>query len=285
MSLLHTLGANLFEIPWKLFAVLFALTYSLTIADVSLYLHRSMTHGAVSFHPILQHFFRFWIWCTTGMIVREWVAVHRYHHSKCETEDDPHSPEIHGLKNIVLNGVAYYKRCASNELIVSKYGVGTPDDWIERHLYANERSLFMIMGFTFQTKWLGFVLFWALTMVIFAIATSNILQGIGLGMVFSGLQMIIIPLMAAGVVNGLGHAFGYRTFDTPDNSHNILPIGILIGGEELHNNHHAFPQSARFSIQKWELDIGWMCLMLLKFLRMVKIDMDRLGTLESWKSV
>ncbi|MBK1644250.1 acyl-CoA desaturase [Thiocapsa imhoffii] len=219
-----------------------------TILSVTLYLHRAQAHRALDLHPALAHFFRFWLWLTTGMETKEWVAVHRRHHAKCETPDDPHSPQVLGLSRVLREGTELYMQAARDGETLTRYGRGTPDDWIERHLY----SRFSVLG------------------VILMLVIDLVLFGIH-GPIVWAVQMLWIPLLAAGVINGLGHAVGYRNYEPKDASRNILPWGILIGGEELHNNHHAFPSSARLSSKWWEFDIGWMYLRFFKLLGLVHI--------------
>ncbi len=205
-----------------------------TIAGVTLYLHRDQTHRSVDLHPIVRHFFRFWLWLTTGINTREWVAIHRKHHARCETQEDPHSPKAYGLKTVLLQGAELYRVEAKNEETVHKYGRGAPSDWMERHVYE-------------RCSYCGVVLMAVIDLVLFGLP----------GITIFGLQMLNIPAAAAGVINGLGHHTGYRNFECEDASTNIVPWGFLLGGEELHNNHHAFPSSAKFSSRKWEFDIGW----------------------------
>lgn len=200
---------------------------------VTLYLHRDQAHRAIELHPAIRHFFRLWIWLTSGMVTREWVAVHRKHHAFCESVDDPHSPVTHGLRTILLRGAEVYRVETANEATLAKFGRGTPEDWLERHVYRHG-----LVGI-YTTLLINVVLFGALGITMFA------------------LQMLAMPVFAAGVINGLGHAVGYRNFETEDASTNLVPIAVLIGGEELHNNHHAFPTSARFSLRRGEFDIGW----------------------------
>ncbi len=220
--------------PWWGY-VLVTLVYThLTIAGVTIYLHRYQAHRAVELHPLVSHFFRAWLWLSTGMNTREWTAVHRKHHAAVETAGDPHSPVIHGIKKVLLTGAELYRENAARQDIMDQYGFGTPDDWIERNLYT-------------RFSYLGIIL----------IFTSNILLYGPLGITIGAIQMMWIPIFAAGVINGLGHWRGYRNFETADCSTNILPWGILIGGEELHNNHHAFGSSAKFSVKPWEFDLGW----------------------------
>ncbi len=218
---------------WGMLVVLLVFT-QLTIFSVTLYLHRSQAHRGVDFHPALNHFFRFWTWLTTSMITREWVAIHRKHHAKVETEEDPHSPQTRGIGKVFWQGVELYRAARADRPSIEQYGKGAPDDWIERHLYTPHANL----GPT------------ALLFINFALFG---LPGVALW----AIQMAWIPFWAAGVVNGLGHWWGYRNFESADTSTNLTPWGVWIGGEELHNNHHAFPSSARFSMRRWEFDIGW----------------------------
>jgi stearoyl-CoA desaturase (delta-9 desaturase) len=224
-----------------------ALTH-MTIASVTIFLHRQQSHHALTLHPAVSHLFRFWLWLTTGMVTREWVAVHRKHHAKCETPEDPHSPRVFGLRMVLLRGAELYRAEADKPETLARYGRGTPDDWLERHLYSRHRHLGV-----------G-------TLLIINLA---LLGPIGLSV--WGIQMLWIPFFAAGVINGVGHALGYRTFATPDASTNIVPWGILIGGEELHNNHHAFPGSAKLASRPWEIDIGWCYILLLSKLRLANV--------------
>ena len=233
-ALVTFLTSGLAGLGWLgLLAVLLVFT-QLTIFSVTLYLHRSQAHRGVDFHPVLNHFFRFWTWLTTSMITREWVAIHRKHHAKVETEEDPHSPQTRGIGKVFWQGVELYREARADRPSIEQYGKGAPDDWIERHLYTPHANL----GPT------------ALLFINFALFG---LPGVALW----AIQMAWIPFWAAGVVNGLGHWWGYRNFESADTSTNLTPWGVWIGGEELHNNHHAFPSSARFSMRRWEFDIGW----------------------------
>jgi stearoyl-CoA desaturase (delta-9 desaturase) len=219
-----------------------------TIAGVTIYLHRHQAHRALDLHPVVSHFFRFWLWLTTGMVTREWVAVHRKHHAKCETPEDPHSPRVLGIRKVMWEGSELYRREAANRETLEHYGHLTPGDWLERHLYS-------------RFPWLGITLMLVLDIALFG----------SLGLVLYAVQMAWIPFWAAGVINGVGHWWGYRNFETPDASRNITPIAILIGGEELHANHHAFPASARFSIKWWEFDLGWIWIRLLALLGLARV--------------
>ena len=220
----------------------------ITIASVTIFLHRHQSHKALTLHPLVSHFFRFWLWLTTGMVTREWVAIHRKHHAKCETEDDPHSPQVRGLKKVLLEGAELYQAESANQETLDKYGHGTPDDWLEHHLYAKHPAL-------------GIALMLLIDVALFGV----------IGITVFAVQMVWIPLMAAGVINGIGHFWGYRNFEITDASTNILPWGILIGGEELHNNHHAHSKSARLSSKPWEFDIGWLYIRLLEKLRLARV--------------
>jgi stearoyl-CoA desaturase (delta-9 desaturase) len=239
---------GIFDLPWWGYVVYTLAMTHVTIAAVTIYLHRHQSHRALELHPFASHLFRFWLWLTTGMVTREWTAIHRKHHAKCETVDDPHSPQIYGLRKVLLEGAELYRRESANSQTLERYGHGTPDDWIERAVY----SRFTIGGIAFLLV-LDFVLFGFIGVTIWAV------------------QMIWIPFTAAGVVNGVGHYLGYRTFQSSDASRNIVPFGILIGGEELHNNHHAFVTSARLSSRWYELDIGWLYIRVLCMLGLARV--------------
>ncbi|MBX9607097.1 MAG: transposase [Gammaproteobacteria bacterium] len=226
---------GLVSMPWWGY-VLVALVFThLTIAAVTIYLHRNQAHRAVDLHPVVSHFFRLWLWLSTGMNTREWTAVHRKHHAAVETMEDPHSPVAHGIKKVLTEGAELYRINAKRQDIIDQYGYGTPDDWLERHFYTGRDSL-------------GIYIMMAVNILLFG----------PLGLTIWAVQMAWIPIFAAGVINGIGHYWGYRNFETADASTNIMPWGILIGGEELHNNHHAFGSSAKFSVKPWEFDLGWM---------------------------
>jgi len=232
--ILNFLTNGLTHASWVVLLVYFIVVTQLTIFAVTLYLHRSQAHRGVDFHPAVAHFFRFWSWVSTGMVTKEWVAVHRKHHAKCETEDDPHSPKIYGINTVLWQGVDLYRVAALDKDSLEKYGRGTPDDWLERNLYAKH-------------EYWGPTLLFIVNIALFGLW----------GLAISALQMVWIPFWAAGVVNGLGHWWGYRNFETADMATNLTPWGFFIGGEELHNNHHAFPSSAKFALRKFEFDIGW----------------------------
>ncbi len=219
-----------------------------TLIAITLYFHRDQAHRSVDLHPALRHFFRFWLWLSTGAPTKEWVAVHRKHHAFCEREGDPHSPRLFGLKKVLLEGAELYRAEACRPETLEKYGKGTPDDWLERNVYGR---------FTYT----GIALLVVIDLVLFGVP----------GIVMIGLQLANMPFMAAGVINGLCHAKGYRNFETNDASTNLWPFGVVVAGEELHNNHHAFPTSARFSMRAHEIDLGWVYLKLLAALRLAKI--------------
>ena len=218
---------------WQVALVCVVLTH-ITIASVTIFLHRAQAHRALTLHPLAAHCFRFWLWLTTGTVTREWVAVHRKHHAKCETADDPHSPVAHGMKTVLLTGAELYRAEAKNAQTLAKYGQGTPQDWIERKVYT-------------RWSWTGLWLMLAIDVLAFG----------AIGVTVWAVQMVWIPITAAGIINGLGHGWGYRNFETPDASTNVSPWGIVIGGEELHNNHHTYPTSAKLSVKRYEFDIGW----------------------------
>ena len=223
-------------------------TTHITIAAVTIYLHRCQAHRALDLHPAVAHFFRFWLWLNTGMVTKEWAAIHRKHHARCETVDDPHSPVTRGLETVLFRGVELYRIEALNQETIERFGHGTPDDWIEKVLYTRHSYLGVYVLLV-----IDLLLFGAFGLVVFAI------------------QSAWIPFFAAGVINGVGHAKGYRNFESPDQSRNMLPWGILIGGEELHNNHHTFPASARLSYKWWEFDIGWMYIRMLEFFGLARV--------------
>ena len=221
----------------------------ITMMAVTLYLHRDQAHRAIDLHPFLRHFFRFWIWCTSGMLTREWVSIHRKHHAFCETEDDPHSPQIYGLKKVMLEGAELYREETRNEETLEKFGRGTPDDWLERNIY---------LRFPFG----GIIFMFVANLLFFGVP----------GITIFAIQMMSMPVFAAGIINGVGHHSGYRNFECDDAATNIVPWGLLIGGEELHNNHHAFPTSAKFSVRKWEFDIGWLYIKIFSLFGLAKVN-------------
>ena len=222
------------DLPWWGYVLVLLGTTHVTIAAVTIFLHRAQAHRALDLHPIVSHFFRMWLWLTTGMVTREWVAIHRKHHAKCETAEDPHSPMVYGHWGVLRFGVDLYRKEAKNAETISRYGYGTPDDWMERNVYGK---------YTWQGMGVSLIIFFAL----FGFA----------GLAMWAIQLAWIPITAAGIINGTGHFWGYRNYSTEDTSTNISPIGIIIGGEELHNNHHAFGASAKFAHRWYEFDIGW----------------------------
>ncbi len=219
-----------------------------TFMGVTLYLHRDAAHRSLDLHPALRHIFRFWLWMSSGIVTREWVAVHRKHHARCETPEDPHSPVIFGLKKVLLEGAELYQVVARNPEVQEKFGRGTPNDWMERNVYSKHRNL-------------GIVLMVVADLLLFGVP----------GIIMIAIQMMAMPVMAAGVINGLGHHTGYRNFECPDAATNIVPWGFIVGGEELHNNHHAFPSSAKFSIRKWEFDMGWLYIRIFQAFGLAKV--------------
>ncbi len=246
--ILDFLAGGLVHAGWGTLLVWFLVVTQLTIFSVTLYLHRSQAHRGVDFHPVLAHFFRFWTWLTTAMVTKEWVAIHRKHHAKCETEEDPHSPQVHGIAKVAIHGVVLYQQACKDRELIEQYGVGCPDDWIERKVY---------------TPWSAA----GPTLMLFV----NLALFGAVGLFIWALQMLWIPIMAAGVINGIGHWWGYRNFETTDRATNLVPWGLIVGGEELHNNHHAFPSSAKFSIRKYEFDIGWAALRVFETLGLAKV--------------
>lgn len=239
---------GLVDLPWWGY-VLVALGFThVTIAAVTIFLHRHQAHRALDLHPIVSHFFRFWLWLSTGMVTKEWTAVHRKHHARCETEEDPHSPQVFGLPKVFWEGAELYRKESRNTETLEKYGRGTPDDWLERHVYTGSSKM-------------GIAVMFILNVLLFG----------PIGITIWAVQMIWIPLFAAGVINGIGHFWGYRNYESPDASTNIVPWGILVGGEELHNNHHAFPSSAKLSSKPWEFDIGWFYIRSFEIMGLAKV--------------
>ena len=236
------------DLPVWAYVLITLLLTHITIAGVTIYLHRNQTHRAVDLHPLVSHFFRFWLWLTTGMRTRDWVAVHRKHHAMVETGDDPHSPQYYGIKKVLFDGVDLYRREIARPETLDSYGHGTPADWLERNLYSRFNSLGITLLFVIYFLLFGFI-----------------------GITLWAVQMVWIPFFAAGVINGVGHFWGYRNFESPDAATNISPLGLLIGGEELHNNHHAFASSARFSSRWYELDLGWIYIRLMQWLRLARV--------------
>jgi len=248
MYLLEFLDGGLLQLSWwQLILAALVLTH-VTIAGVTIFLHRSQTHRALDLHPAVAMFFRVWLWLTTGMVTKEWVAIHRKHHAKCETADDPHSPQTRGIKAVLWTGSELYMEEAKNPDTLLRYGHGTPDDWIERNVFS-------------RFSWQGVGIMVGIDLMLFGVA----------GLAIWGVQMLWIPFHAAGVINGIGHWWGYRNYDSPDASNNIVPWGIWIGGEELHNNHHTYPTSAKFSSKWHEFDIGWVYICTLQALGLATV--------------
>ena len=233
--------------PMGILLAIFLLTH-LTILSVTIYLHRFSAHNALDLHPVIQHCFRLWLWLTTGMNTKEWTAIHRKHHALCETDDDPHSPVRKGLSKVLWEGAELYQAEAKNQETLERYGKRTPEDWIERKIYTPHRSL-------------GIVLMLIIDLALFGV----------IGITVWAIQMIWIPFFAAGVINGIGHHSGYRNFECRDAARNIIPFGFLIGGEELHNNHHTYPNSAKLSVKKWEFDIGWFWIRLMSSVGLARV--------------
>jgi stearoyl-CoA desaturase (Delta-9 desaturase) len=247
-GLLDWLAVGLVDASWWQMVLVTLLVTHLTIVSVTLFLHRAQAHRAMDLHPIPSHVFRFWLWLTTGMVTKEWVAIHRKHHAKCETEDDPHSPVTRGIRTVLLEGAELYREEAKNGDTLSKYGHGVPNDWIERNLY----SRFTKLGVSLLL--IGFVLLFGMA-----------------GLTMWAATMLWIPINAAGIINGIGHWWGYRNFEAPDMSSNIVPWGIVIGGEELHNNHHTYPTSAKFSVKPYEFDVGWLYIRMMSAVGWAKV--------------
>jgi stearoyl-CoA desaturase (Delta-9 desaturase) len=241
--------SGFFDFPWWGYAAAALGLTHVTIAAVTIYLHRCQAHRALELHPLVSHFFRFWLWLTTGMVTKEWAAIHRKHHAKCETADDPHSPQIYGINRVLWAGVFLYVKESYNKETLERYGHGTPEDWMERHVYTR----YAMAGVTL--------------MLLIDLLAFGLIPGALIWLT----QIAWIPFWAAGVINGVGHFFGYRSYDVADASTNIVPWGILIGGEELHNNHHAFASSAKLSSKWYELDIGWMYIRLLEMLGLATV--------------
>jgi stearoyl-CoA desaturase (delta-9 desaturase) len=232
---------------WQIVFVILGLTH-ITIASVTIFLHRHQAHRSLDLHPSVSHFFRFWLWLTTGQVTKEWAAIHRKHHAKCEQAEDPHSPHVHGIKTVLFTGAELYRNESNNKETMARYGHGTPDDWIERNLYT-------------RFSWQGVALMLIIDLALFG----------ALGLTVWAVQMAWIPITAAGIINGAAHYWGYRNFEAHDASTNISPWGILIGGEELHNNHHTYPTSAKLSVKPYEFDLGWAYICILQFLGLATV--------------
>jgi stearoyl-CoA desaturase (delta-9 desaturase) len=241
-------AGGLINLPWWGYVVVAFVFTHITIASVTIYLHRYSAHRALDLHPVVAHFFRLWLWLTTGMSTKAWTAIHRKHHAKCESEEDPHSPQVLTLKKVMLEGGELYRKEAKNQDTLDKYGHGTPEDWVERNVYSGvDKGGVALM------------------------LTVNILLFGPIGLTVWAVQMLWIPVTAAGVINGVGHYYGYRNFQVEDASTNIVPWGILIGGEELHNNHHAYASSARLSNKWYEFDIGWLYIRLMEIVGLAEV--------------
>ena len=248
LDLLSLAANGLISLPWWGYVLVALGLTHVTIASVTIYLHRSQAHRGLDLHPIASHFFRLWLWLTTGMVTKEWVAIHRKHHAKVETDEDPHSPQTRGIRKVLLEGAELYRIEAKNEATLAGYGHGAPDDWIERKLYT-------------PYSWQGVGVMLLIDLALFG----------PIGATIWAVQMLWIPVTAAGIINGIGHYWGYRNFACADASTNIVPWGILIGGEELHNNHHAYGTSAKLSSRWYEFDIGWMYIRILDMLGLAKV--------------
>ncbi len=238
---------GLIPLPWWGYLLVILALCQVTIFSVTIYLHRYAAHRALELHPIISHCFRFWLWLTTGMVTKEWAAIHRKHHAKVETADDPHSPVAKGIRKVFFEGAELYRKEARNPETLARYGEGLPNDWVERHVYSRHPAL-------------GISLMLIIDLVLFGT----------MGLTVWAIQMMWIPLIAAGVINGIGHYWGYRNYECKDASRNIIPFGLLAGGEELHNNHHAFATSAKFSAKWWEVDTGWLVICLLRCFGLAK---------------
>jgi len=232
---------------WQIVLFTLALTH-VTMISVTVYLHRHQAHRALDLHPIASHFFRFWLWLTTGQVTKEWASIHRKHHAKCEQPDDPHSPHVYGIRTVLLQGAELYRAESKNKETMARYGHGTPDDWVERNLYT-------------RFSWQGVGLMMVVDLFLFGAA----------GLSVWAVQMAWTPIMAAGIINGAAHYWGYRNFEAPDASTNISPWGIIIAGEELHNNHHTYPTSAKLSVKPYEFDIGWMYISLMQMVGLAHV--------------
>ena len=240
--------AGLIDLPWWGYVLAtLALTHA-TIASVTIFLHRHQAHRALDLHPVASHSFRFWLWFSTGIVTREWASIHRKHHAKCETEEDPHSPVILGIRKVLLQGYELYRNEAKNQETLDKYGHGTPDDWLEKNLYSKHSKA-------------GIALMLLVDLLLFG----------PIGLTIWAVQMAWIPINAAGIINGVGHFWGYRNYACADASTNIVPWGIFIGGEELHNNHHAYASSAKLSSKWYEFDIGWLYIRILASCRLAQV--------------
>jgi len=236
------------DLPWWGYVAYALVVTHITIAAVTIFLHRCQAHRALELHPVISHFFRFWLWLTTGMVTKTWAAIHRKHHARVETEEDPHSPQIYGINKVLWEGAELYRKEGRNRETIDKFGEGTPDDWIEHKLYTPHDRIGISLLFAINFALFGFI-----------------------GITIWAVQMAWIPFFAAGVINGIGHYWGYRNFQPEDTSTNVVPWGIIIGGEELHNNHHAYPSSARFSNRWYEFDVGWLYIRTMESLGLAQV--------------
>jgi stearoyl-CoA desaturase (delta-9 desaturase) len=248
MTVLDWLDQGLLAVSWLQLLAIGLVATHITIVSVTIYLHRCQSHGALRLHPVAAHFFRFWLWLTTGMVTREWVAVHRCHHAHCETALDPHSPRVLGIHIVLWRGAELYRQAIRDTAMLERFGAGTPSDWLERRVYS-------------KYTWQGVGLLLVIDLALFGVRGSTLWA----------FQMMWIPFLAAGVINGLGHYLGYRNYDCKEAATNILPLGLLVGGEELHNNHHTFPTSAKLSVRWFEFDMGWGYIRLLQWLRLASV--------------
>jgi len=239
---------GILDLSWWGYIVAGLILTHITIASVTIFLHRAQAHRALVLHPAISHFFRFWVWLTTGMETKAWAAIHRKHHAKCETAEDPHSPQVMGLSKVLLEGAELYRKEGKNKETLERYGQGTPDDWLEQNIYTRHSAK-------------GVALMLVIDLFLFGVP----------GLTIWAVQMAWIPFFAAGIINGVGHYFGYRSFECPDAATNVFPLGILIGGEEFHNNHHTYPTSAKLSVKWWEFDIGWLYIRILMALGLANV--------------
>ena len=247
---------GLIDFTWVEYLIYTLVVTQITIMSITLFLHRGVCHSAIEIKPILSHFFRFWLWLTTSMKTADWVAIHRKHHAKVETIDDPHSPIVHGINTVLFRGADLYNEERGNKETIEKYSKNCPNDWIEQKIYSGKSNF-------------GILILFVLNIFLFGVV----------GIIIWAIQMMWTPIFAAGGINGAGHYYGYRNFDTPDESTNLIPFAIFIGGEELHNNHHAFATSAKFSSKPWEFDIGWLYIKIFSILGLVKIKRLALNTI------
>jgi stearoyl-CoA desaturase (delta-9 desaturase) len=236
------------NLPWWGDIIAMLILTQFTAAAITIYLHRHQAHKSLELHPIASHFFRLWLWISTGMETKKWVAIHRKHHVECDRENDPHSPQVYGIKKVLLEGSELYRMEAKNAYTLQRYGIGTPEDWLETNVYTkySSKGIFILLAIYILLFGAPALLMWAL-------------------------QLLWTPFFGAGIINGIGHYFGYRNFDCNNASRNIIPFGIFIGGEELHNNHHQYPTSAKLSVKWWEIDMGWYYIKLLKLVGLAKI--------------